>query len=318
MSPQEMLDYAIGALDDSEQEALERELRANPVQAERLVRLQRHLRLLLDDGDGAEPPPDLIARTRRYVALYRSRRTLHDFVPVSVPFRWADVGVAAGIFLAGLITLLPAVQRSRVQTNQAVCSFNLRQLGVGLFNYSAIHGTYPYPARNCPVPYAGLFQVMLHDSGLLRDLSALDCPCNGHSERTQPLPDYATLCALHQHDREHARHALCGDYAYNIGWSRGTTHSSPAPMATPIAIPLLADRPGHDHEGHIFPGNSPNHGGLGQNVLFTDGHVSWHTTRQVVPHDRDLFLNNKGLAQPGLDASDAVLAPGCLPVFSAP
>ena len=58
-------------------------------------------------------PPDLASRTLAFVSEKRRRRSILDFVPVTVPFRWADAAVAACILLAGLLTLLPAIQPPR-------------------------------------------------------------------------------------------------------------------------------------------------------------------------------------------------------------
>jgi hypothetical protein len=48
-------------------------------------------------------------------------------------------------------------------------------------------------------------------------------------------------------------------------------------------------------------------------VLFTDGHVLWHPTRRVGPIDTDLFLNAEQHIAPGVNQSDAALAPSLVP-----
>src|SRR5262245_11398175 len=110
MNANEMLDYALGQLEGPARERADQGLAADPGQAVKVERLTAAIHRLLDDGETFEPPPDLSRRTARFVAdAGQRRRTILDFVPVTVPFRWADVGVAAGIFLAGLLTLMPAV-----------------------------------------------------------------------------------------------------------------------------------------------------------------------------------------------------------------
>src|SRR3954453_17820275 len=193
MNANDMLDYALGQLDGAAREQADRELAADPGQAEKLDRLSRALGQLLDDGQTFEPPPDLAARTLAFVAENRrKRRSLLDYTPVTVPFRWADVAVAAGILLAGLLTLLPAIQRSKERMNQAACVFNLQQLGLGLAQYGHQHRIYPYEPPNCPQAAAGTFAAALHDSGLMDDLSILDCPCNGPCQPLS-LPDLKAL-----------------------------------------------------------------------------------------------------------------------------
>jgi hypothetical protein len=234
-------------------------------------------------------------------------------VAVRVPFRWADVAVAASIFLAGLLTLLPAIQRSKDKVNQAACVFNLQQLGLGLAQYGHRHSAYPYEPANCPEAASGTFAALLHDSGFLHDLSTLDCPCNGRCRR-KALPDLQALCHLKANDPERYRQSLCWDYAYHGGYRDGSGPAQAVSTPCSMNIPLLADQPPHQSDlRRILPGNSPNHRGLGQNVLFTDLHVRWHDTRRLGPHDPDMFLNDQQQPGPGLRLLDAVLLPSVFP-----
>src|SRR5262249_27563558 len=174
-------------------EQADRELAADPKAAATVDRLTRAVRVLLDDGEAYEPPDGLVRRTSEFVAeAVRRRRTILDFVPVIVPFRLADVAVAAGIFLAGVLTLLPAVQRSRERMDVAGCTYNLQQLGRALWQYGSRNQHYPFGPeqdRNAP---AGSFVALLHDSGLLSeaDLRSLDCPCAGTNHGRRPLLDF--------------------------------------------------------------------------------------------------------------------------------
>jgi len=314
MNAQEMIDHAFGQLDVPARERIEAELASDPRSAETFDRLVRAIDQLLDDGQEFEPPAGLAARTLSFVAENRRRRrTLLDFVPLTVPFRWADVAVAASILLAGVLTLLPAVQRSRDKMNQAGCVFNLQQLGLGLAQYGHQHRMYPYQPPDCPSAATGTFAAQLHDLGLIDNLSILDCPCNGSCPHT-PLPAIDALCDLKDDDPGLYRKILCWDYAYHGGY-RDNAGLAQA-LTTPCShnIPLLADQPAHHADSRkILPGNSPNHGGLGQNVLFTDLHVGWYNDRRLGPHDADMFLNDVQQPGPGLRLLDAVLLPSIFP-----
>ncbi len=318
MNTNDMLDYALGQLDGPALDEADRQLAADPSAAETVRLLTRSLRDLLDDGEDHAPPPDLAGRTVAFVALAtRRRRTILDFVPVTVPFRWADVAVAAGIFLAGLLTLLPAVQRSRERMQQAGCGYNLQQLGRALWQYGSRHHHYPFSPQDSPSAPAGAFVALLHDGGQLGEdeLKVLHCPCVSTERKPRaPLPDYKTVCTLHKTDPSRACEAVASDYAYNVGY-----HQPDLGRVGPIAavhsavLPLLADQPPHESARTRATGNSPNHNGRGQNVLYSDLHVGWHNTRRLNPKDDDMFLNALHQAAPGISVDDAALLPSMVP-----
>jgi prepilin-type processing-associated H-X9-DG protein len=125
---------------------------------------------------------------------------------------------------------------------------------------------------------------------------------------------------LRQRDPALFRHLMNGDYAYHIGFRQPEMTGRPGPIIPAMLksrVALLADSPPHDLAGHIFRGNSPNHGGQGQNVLFTDGHVGWFPSRSLGPNDIDMFLNQLERAEPGIGPNDAVLAPGNVRFYDA-
>jgi hypothetical protein len=315
MNAQDMLDHAFGQLEGAAREQADADLAADPEQAERFDRLVRAIHDLFDDGRTFEAPPDLAIRTMAFVSENRrGRRRLFDSVPTTVPFRWADAAVAACIVLAGLLTLAPALHRSRDRMNQAACVFNLQQLGLGLAQYGHHNRSYPYQSPDdCPQAATGTFAAILHDAGLLEDVAILDCPCNGSCPHT-PLPNLKTLCDLKAGDPDRYQKLLCWDYAYHGGYRSGVGPAQP--LTTPCSkdIPLLADQPPHQADlRRILPGNSPNHGGLGQNVLFSDLHVGWHKSRRLGPHDPDMFLNDRQQPGPGLRMHDAALLPSVFP-----
>lgn len=316
MNASDQLDFVLGLVEDDHLAGCERELAGDPPLADRVARLKSVITALVDDGEVFEPPPDLVRRTLARVAEQRRRpvrRSALDLIPARLPFRWADVAVAAGIFLAALATLLPAVRKSRGQADQLACAWNLQQLGTSLNQFAAVNGTYPYadPNQDGGAPYAGAFAVLLKEQGLLRDPKLLRCPhVNGQAHDPCPIPDYEALCAQ---EREAPRSAPCLrdiDYAYNLGVHRD---GRPGPIIVNQpgldSVPLLADRPAFSGPHTILPGNSPNHCGAGQNVLFAGGHVRFHPNRRVGP-DEDIYLNADQRLAPGAHLFDAVLAPG--------
>lgn len=301
MYPNLMLDYALRQLDSSAREQVDRELAEDPAAADAMDRLTRSIHLLLDDGETFDPPPQLASRTLAFVAeATRRRRTILDFVPVSVPFRPADLAVAAGIFIAGLITLLPAMQKSRERMEIAGCSYNLQQLGRALWQYGTQHQHYPFAPEQHPGGPVGAYVAQLRDGGTLSDLeiNTLHCPHVAKDKLSNPQ-DAANVKSL--------------GYAYNVGYRLPSGTVAPIRADHTPNIALLADQPAHVNFQHILPGNSPNHGGRGQNVLYADLHIGWHNTRRLTPKDDDMFTNSKHELQPGLSPEDTSLLPSLVP-----
>jgi hypothetical protein len=68
-------------------------------------------------------------------------------------------------------------------------------------------------------------------------------------------------------------------------------------------LPILADRPPQGGG----PGNSPNHGGCGQNILLVNGQVRYITTRAAGIDGDDIYTNRRNQVGAGLDRWDTVL-----------
>jgi len=313
MTAQEMLDYTFGLMDGPRRDACEQEMAEDPALADRVARLGSGVALMLDDGESYDPPPGLLERTAALVERRKQRPQFSDFVPSRVPFRWADVAVAATVFFAAMLTLSVPLLQSRAQMDQAACAFNLGKLGVGLARYTSAHGSYPIVPASYP---AGTYGVMLHDSQNLPDPSVLSCPCLAKEKtpRHAAMPDYEGFRKLFATSPKACTAMLDGHFAYNVGYRLASGEVAPVPDSPLSLIPVAADGPSCDGAGTIHEGNSPNHGGHGQNVLFTDGHVAWRRTRWLSDVDRDIYLNNNHRPAPGLHPNDSALVPSVLPV----
>jgi len=293
MKPDDLLDYALGQLEGHQLAVFEAELSRDPDLLVQADRLSLSLRQLLDDGDAFNPPAGLADRTAAFVADRQGKRMILDFAPRRVPFRWADVAVAAGILAAGVLTLLPAIKSGREQMNQASCSFNLQRLGTSLASYAIRHRHYPRVCGAGAGTPVGWYAMALEGESLLPDSKALHCPCKGDCP-TDSL-------------RKNPQHM---DFAYNVGYmDQKSGQAEPITPWLPSTVPLLADQPAHDGSGRVLNGNSLNHGGRGQNVLMSDLSHRWLPTRVVGPHDRDLFLNQWERPQPGVTVQDAAVIP---------
>jgi hypothetical protein len=318
MNAEEMIEYVLSKGEGSERDRLDQALLSDPDQMARVERLRLSIHLLLDDGSPYDEPLGLARRTVGFVARNRSRpRTLLEQLPMRVPFRWADVAVAASIFIAGVLTLLPAIQRSRERMNQAGCVFNLQQLGTSLAQYASLHPFLPYPPSHRSDTHAGMFAVMLHDAGVLNDLSLLDCPCNGPCpNKMKDLANFEQVDHIRRTEPDRFQRMLAWDYAYNVGYRHASGNAGPLEVILASRIPVLADQPDHENYLKIREGNSPNHRRWGQNVLFGDGTVGWFRTRRISPNDPDLYLNNEQQPRAGVDVQDSVLLPSHSPFDS--
>lgn len=312
MNADELLDFALGQLDDPRRRAVEEVCRADPEVAARVQRARHAIDALLDDGYDVAPPPGLASRTITFVAQNRAAApSILDYAPMRVPFRWADFAVAASIFIAGVLTLMPAVQRSRERMNQAGCVFNLQQLGSSLGQYVSTHQAYPSPPDDRGDAQSGLFAALLQDGGFLRDLSLLDCPYNGRCDlqHARRMESFEQADALSKQDPAQFQKMVCWDYGYNPGYRHASGRLGPVSARPASMIPVVADQP----PAAAFVGdigrNSPNHFGAGQNVLYSDGAVRWHPTRHVGPDDMDVYLNNARKVEPGVHERDSVILP---------
>jgi prepilin-type processing-associated H-X9-DG protein len=111
---------------------------------------------------------------------------------------------------------------------------------------------------------------------------------------------------------EFRRHiqSFAGCYAYSLGYNDGrTVHGLRLIPGDPmnISLPILADRPPPGVDSGD-PGNSLNHGGLGQNVLFIDGHCGFRTVRTVGFEGDDIYVNFDRKVAAGKTRLDSVLA----------
>lgn len=300
MTPDEMIDHAFDLLEGPERERAEAEIEADVLLADRVDRLDRAVRNLVDDGPHV-PRPGLAGRTIAAVAAAEKRRGRWgegELIHVGVPFRWADLAVAAGIFVAALLTVFPAVRRSRDSMAQAGCVFNLQQIGLGLAQYGGRFGSYPDAPPECPVSHGGIYAMMLKETGLLPDESVLQCPCGGTAP-PGPVPNYATGCELKRRDPAGFVRLIHWDFAYQV--PRPTNRNQ---LAARFAV--LADKPSYDRDGQILSGNSPNHNKRGQNVLHADNSVGFYHTRMIVPND-DMYLNADHRPVTGRNPGDSVL-----------
>jgi prepilin-type processing-associated H-X9-DG protein len=217
------------------------------------------------------------------------------------------VGAAALAVLASL--LLPALSSSRDNSQVLACQNNLRQLGMAFRNYSAINdGGFIAIPRNGNLAVSGCFGPILKDAGLLEDDSLLACAGVDGDEPPVVIPSIAQIeSATDQDQRLYYRRTMAGHFGYSMGYRDGDEYR--APREGTAQVILLADRPSTAGDRQ-----SQNHGGRGQNCLFSDGHVEF-VAGPAYGSDM-VYENDYGIVGPGSNLLDNVIAPSHLsPVF---
>jgi prepilin-type processing-associated H-X9-DG protein len=308
-----LVGYLLDCLDEQTKSDVEAHLQASPDTRAKLARLRRALEPLAADKEAASPPPDLVIRTLTRVAEHICSRTELPKAPTlrfeSAPTsrRWwrrVDVLIAAGLLLTMLGGLFPALLRLRTSNAMLACQNNLRQFYVALQTYRDQHAdSYP-DFEKLPEPrnVAGMVVPILAEAGVLPASASIRCPGNGsHLACQLTLADLRAMTDAEF--QEHAPH-LSLSYAYSLGYrdEAGGYHSAgPNPNLPGSLVPLMGDRVFAEDAGL----NSVNHGGSGQNILYSDGHVRFCTARTIAGDD--LYLNIQNEVAAGLGAHDAVL-----------
>jgi hypothetical protein len=327
-----LVGYLLKSLDPITQRQVQSYLDADPEAQRKLELLRRALTPLEADQDAFEPPADLRLRTLARIAEHRicADQLVHKAPPIrQIPMtrsRWlrADVLVAASLLLLILPIAPPVLYYMRQQQNIVSCQNNLRGFYQALVGYSQQHDQQlPMVAANPPRNYAGVVVPALYEGGWLpRDVS-IECPGNGGFNAPLPLSleDLDKEEAIRPAQFEQDIRRLAGCYAYSLGYrdERGQHRGLHFDPSNPY-LPVMADRPPFEQNGmvEVAAGNSRNHGGKGQNVLYLGGEVRFCSDRNVGIERDDIYLNREGRPEAGLDPLDAVLGGSNFRPYPAP
>jgi prepilin-type processing-associated H-X9-DG protein len=309
-----LVGYLLNSLDAPTHARVELYLRTHPEARARLEILRHALQPLAEEE--VEPPPGLWLRTLDYIAQNKPARAPRlpvaprpssALAPAVPAWRRMDVLVAACLLL--LVGSLGVTWLAGAAHNQAVvaCQDNLRQFYGCLWNYSEHHNrSFPRVDRDPPCNVAGVFVPMLNDSGCLAANVNLSCPASG----TLPPPP-PSLEQLRQAQNSPPGgfqafiSSLGNGYAYSLGYTdQGGLFGLRSDEGE--RLPIMADCPQYG-PGSVVLGNSPNHGGKGQNVLYIDGHVQFCTQRTVGVGRDDIYVNSRGEVAAGSGRFDTVL-----------
>jgi hypothetical protein len=223
-------------------------------------------------------------------------------------WRRIDVAVAASVMLTCLGLLLPATLYLRKQGQQVECQNNLRTMWHALQAYQTQHNQFP-DITTAPRPVAGMIVPLLRDAGVLAEHAAEACP---GAALGQPCAraTLAELAQLSPQEFEETASRLLPGYAFSLGFrdesGRLQRPDAMLPRVAAANLPILADAP----DTPVAFGNSPNHTGTGQNVLFFDGAVRFQASRTLAGGRDDIYLNHANRVAAGVGPSDVVLGVG--------
>ncbi len=310
---EELLGYLLDALEPHERAHVETKLANSPELQGELAILSRALEPLVGGGGHHDPPGGLAERCCQYVTQRSQVVTPAslDIRPSELPprhSRWtlADMVVAAGIVLAAGMIFFPAVSHSRYAARLAACQNNLRQIGTSLVQYSGLNdGFFPAVPSHGNLSAAGVYGPTLTEKQILKDHSTLVCPASDLATRADKfrVPTMAELQKAQGAELTRLQQAMGGSYGYHLGYvSNG--ENRPTKNLGRSNFALMADAPQVQRTGQ----QSPNHGGIGENVLFEDGHVVYQTTPTTRGGADNIYLNDRGQVAPGLHKDDSVIA----------
>jgi hypothetical protein len=310
-----LLGYLLDALDPDAYRAVEAHLRLHPDARARLEELGQMLAPLTADAAAPEPPSHLAAFTLARVAAHQTaQRLLAAPQPsrrqIGMPFRRGPR--RADLVVAGLILLLSAgmgmtwLARQWRDYRVLACQNNLHGIWTALQVYADGHpeggGAFPRVEVEPPRNFAGVYMPVLTDAGAVGANVNTACPAqNQRPTTTCSLSELEELSRRRPDEYQALTRDLGGDYAYTLGYREGDELMGLRRDSGNL-LPILADRPRTDGRG-----NSPNHGGAGQNVLYIGGQVRWCVEPTVGVDRDDIYRNLKNQVLAGEHQLDTVL-----------
>jgi hypothetical protein len=309
-----LVGYLLKALEPDEQAAVEAHLEAHPEARAKLELLERALAPLAADAEEPEVRPGLAMSTLALIAEHKCRPlppaprpTRGQLAPAGWPrVRRADVAAAAAVLLVAAGITLPAVLFARQQLERVECQNQLKASWGALQAFADQSPDHAFPKIEAEGPrsVAGAFVPVLHDAGMFAGPVLASCPARPVQATPAgiSLADLNAAYASNQEEFNRLARNLSGGYAYTLGYRNGATLVG-LTASDPDSLPIMADQT-------AGTGNSPNHGGGGQNVLYIGGNVRWCVNRTVGEAGDDIYVNKHNYLSAGESRADTVLGPG--------
>jgi hypothetical protein len=322
---EDIIGFVMGALDAQEHQRIENLMRSDTNLQSQVDLIRRSL-LPLESYRHCEPPSDLYNQTLVYVFDQIDAHKVGPAIPMAQPaftskelvtssrrsWRPMDIFIT-GIVTASLLMLLsPALLNSRFAAELRQCQNNLQNLYAGFSKYSITHeGEFPAVANRSTFATSGAYAPILLEQGYVTDQGNFFCPAAAESItwRPQGIPTKQDVADSSSEDRAALQQRMGGTYGYSVGYQAGGRVRAIRNQQRPN-FALVADRP----SGQSINRYSMNHGGLGQNILFENGHVAFVRGTQSIGLGDRYYVSDRGIVEPGVHRDDSVIMESGIPI----
>ena len=322
---EDIIGYVMGALDAQEHQRIEDLMRRDSDLQSQVDLIRRSLQPL-ESYRHCEPPADLYKQTLAYVFDQVDVHKVGVAMPMAQPaftskelvtssrrsWRPMDIFVT-GVVAASLLMLLsPALLNSRFTAELRHCQNNLQNLYAGFSQYSITHeGEFPTVPNRSAFATSGAYAPILLEQGYITDDGNFFCPAAAESLawRQQGIPTKQTVANARVEDLVALQQRMGGTYGYSVGYQAGGRIRAIRNQQRPN-FALIADRP----SGQSISRYSMNHGGLGQNILFENGHVAFVRGTQPIGLGDRYYVSDRGIVEPGVHRDDSVIMESGIPI----
>jgi hypothetical protein len=283
MMDENLIGYALNALDADDHRRTEEYVRDHPEAKRKLELIRAALKPLEADREPINPPAGLVDRTMARVSeVFVRRRPVQPASREAASFspnRWRRMDVLVACSILILLGGLGTSGLVRIKQNQyrMSCQNNLQQLSGAIQSYASLNnGALPKITDEPPYNKAGEFITILKDSKQIAPEARYDCP---------GAPDKSAEVTYSYHfphrDEQNRLHGLVRDP------SNGDSD----------LMPIVADVVNWRPHGQGF------------NVLFNGGNVRYTTSPNIGVDGDNILVNDLLKIAAGLRPADSVLAP---------